>query len=449
MNIVDTNIGLSSFLKILKSDDIILVPIFVDENKHFSINKLCLLYISDFVNNDALLCYDHPECNNLNETSYELLSNYLKNKNIFVINKKINLSFINDKNTYDVSLLEFLGYGAIKTNFYEHTSAHKVLYKNFNNIENFNRFIPLVKWIEYFTELNIKINNIINQYQYLFKDESYNNYNNIFYESFRKLESAGIHVSNNFKNKEYVYNELIYSQYNFYTKTGRPTCNGANINLLGINKSDGSRSFYNSRFGNDGVMLLVDYKSRHLYLIADILNETFTENPHTYLGKIYTGKDKLTDEEYNESKKITYQLLYGNIPKEFETIPLFNKINIFISELYNAYNNDGFIISPIFKRKLLKSSLGELKKQTIFNYYLQCMETEYGINTMMKILNLLENFETKCILYIYDSFLFDFKLSDGKELLNVLFNIINNDNKFPITIEYGKNYHTLQQVFID
>jgi len=448
MHIIDNKNDLSVFLDFLNSNEYIIIPILLDKNKHISINKLCLLYICDLSGNDAILSYDHVELDSI-ESSHQSLLDKLKDKIIFVLNNKSIIFLPTIKNIYSIELLEYIRYGEIKTNFNIETSAHKVIYNNFSEIENINKCIPIVKYIEYFNNTKDKIIDVINLNRHLLTEESYINYNNIVFNSFLSLESSGIHVSSNFKHRQIVYNDLIYPNYNLYTKTGRPSCSSGVVNLLAINKHDGSREFYDSRFGNNGVILLMDYKSRHLYLIAEILRETFEENPHTYFGKIYTGKDILTEEEYNESKKITYQLLYGNIPDEFEVIPFFNKVKIFMNELHDAYNSDGFVITPLYKRKLYKSTLGDLKKQTLFNYYLQAMETEYGVDTMKNIISVLKQYETKCILYVYDSFLFDFNISDDKELLDKLNKIVSNDNKFPVKIEYGKNYNNLNQVFMD
>lgn len=449
MKIIENRTDLELFLNSFESTKFLLLPILSDHIKHGYINRLSLLYISDLKNNEAVLSYNHDECLSLDLTSHQILLDKINNSNIFIINKKNNMFlFPGIKILYDIELMEYMKFGEIKTDFNVKTAAHSIIYKNFYNVDDINSHIPLVKQLEYFDIIKEKANKTICENSDIIEDESYITYNNVLLSFFGIIESNGIFINNKYKNRRVVYNNLIYPKYDFYTKTGRPSCTHHGLNFLSMNKNDGSREVFESRFKHEGRMLLIDYKSRHLYLIADMLKETFKENPHTYFGKIYLGKDKLTKEEYEESKKITYQILYGGVPKEFEKIKFFKKIKKLMEELYKAYNNDGFLITPTHKRKMYKSVLGDLKKQTLFNYYFQAVETEYGINAAKDVIMFLNNYQTKCILYIYDSFLFDFYLHDGKEMLNELVKIISQNNKYPITIQMGKNYNELEEVFI-
>ena len=449
MKIVESKQDLELFLGPIESDKFLVIPVLSDHIKHGYINRLCLLYVNDFNGNEAILSYDHDELNSLDPTCHQMLIDKINNSNIFLLDKKTNMfMFPETRILYDIELIEYIKYGEVKTDFNIKTSAHRLIYKNFHSLEGVNSYIPLVKHIEYFDIVKEKAIKTITDNYDIINDVSYGVMNNIQVSFFGVMEANGIFVNDKYKNRKVVHNNLIYPRYNFYTKTGRPTCNVNGLNFLSMNKNDGSRSIFETRFGKSGKLLLVDYKSRHLYLIAEMIKEKFTENPHTYFGKIYLNKDELTQEEYDESKKITYQILYGGVPKEFEKIPFFGKIKKLMNELHNAYNNDGFLITPLYKRKLYKSQLGDLKKQKLFNYYFQAVETEYGTSALKHIIEYLSKYRSRCILYVYDSFLFDFNVLDGTEVFNDLISIVSENNKFPVSIEVGKNYNDLEEVFI-
>ena len=66
----------------------------------------------------------------------------------------------------------------------------------------------------------------------------------------------------------------------------------------------------------------MDFDSYHIRLIAKLIGYNLPETSiHDYLGKFYFGVDELTDAQRDESKAITFRLLYGGIDKEFLSIP--------------------------------------------------------------------------------------------------------------------------------
>ena len=56
----------------------------------------------------------------------------------------------------------------------------------------------------------------------------------------------------------------------------------------------------------------------------------------------------------------------------------------------------------------------------------------------------LEDYDSKVVLYQYDSILIDFNLQDGKEFLVKVKNIVEQDGKFPVKVAYGKNYNEMK-----
>ena len=141
-------------------------------------------------------------------------------------------------------------------------------------------------------------------------------YEEDFSEALYGIEKHGLNVTD-FKLGESNLvdnNNLVYSQYNMMTPTGRPSNAFGNVNFAALNKKTGQRDCFTSRFGNDGLLIMVDYESYHLRLLANFLEYDLPKTSlHEYLGKYYHGKDTLTEEEYELSKKITFNLIYGGI----------------------------------------------------------------------------------------------------------------------------------------
>ena len=62
-----------------------------------------------------------------------------------------------------------------------------------------------------------------------------------------------------------------------------------------------------------------------------------------------------------------------------------------------------------------------------------------------KINALLGPYETKLVLYTYDSLLFDFAIKDGKQLILDIKDTMT-DKKFPVKIKAGKTMQDLQNM---
>jgi hypothetical protein len=231
-----------------------------------------------------------------------------------------------------------------------------------------------------------------------------------------------------------------HSKYNLYTLTGRPSNTNDGINYAALNKDDGSRARFVSRHDN-GLLVEFDYDAYHLRLIAGLIGYEFPEKSvHTHLGKMYFDTNNLTNEEYEESKRISFRVLYGGIPKEFENIEYFRIAKAYIFELWDNYNDMGYIKTPIFGRRFYKKNYEDMTPQKLFNYLIQAYETEVNIEVMEKIQTLLSDCETKLVLYTYDSFLFDVSPKDGKDLLLKLKNLMG----LPTKSKYGKNYDSMK-----
>ena len=84
-----------------------------------------------------------------------------------------------------------------------------------------------------------------------------------------------------------TYEKIIYSEYNPYTSTGRPSNRFGGLNFAALNKSDGSRKQFISRFSN-GVLVEMDFDAYHLRLIADKIGYDFPSGSvHEHMSKFY------------------------------------------------------------------------------------------------------------------------------------------------------------------
>ena len=265
-------------------------------------------------------------------------------------------------------------------------------------------------------------------------DKHINDYNENIVAPFRKIEQNGLWTEDGFE----------YTKYNLFTTTGRPANSHKGINYAALNKDDGTRMKYKSRH-QGGIIAEFDYDAYHLRLIAKMIGmEQIEGSFHRYLGKLYFDIDNLTDEQYNDSKKISFQILYGGVPKEFLHIEYFKKTNDFIFKLWDIYNSKGYIETPNLKRRFYKSNFKDMNPQKLFNYYIQAYETEMNSQVIKNLHELLDDKFSKMILYIYDAFVFDISSDDGKKILEEIKKLM----VFPVKLKIGRDYHNMRPLDI-
>ena len=262
-------------------------------------------------------------------------------------------------------------------------------------------------------------------------EKEVSSYNENIVCTFRKIEESGLYTRDGYE----------HTKYNVYTTTGRPSNSNKGINYAALNKEDGTRKKYISRF-EGGYLAEFDYDAYHLRLIASLINIEQPEGSfHRYLGKLYFDSDSLTEEQYGESKKISFQILYGGIPREFLRIEYFKRISVYISELWDIYNSKGYIETPILKRRLYKRNLKDMNPQKLFNYLIQAYETEMNCKVLKGIFELLEKYSSKIVLYVYDAFIFDID-PDEKSILKEIQDLMS----FPSKLKIGRDYHTMRSL---
>ena len=421
--IIETVNQFRRFHSKFKSEDCIVIPIFSDTNLHPQENTLSLLYISFIDGKDYMLPFSHSETINLDISYLDKLNSDNKK---YTFNKKELLHAIHLKNVIDVNLQYYMEYNVPLNVDDISTLTHNFFNNKFYNRNNLNSIIPTMKHLEYCRKLSNELKKHIN----LPVHEYYNNdvLNNLQY-----IESNGLKTLN----------DIVFSEYNLYTSTGRPSNRFGGVNFAALNKKDGSRKPYISRFGADGMLVEFDYDAYHLRLIGNLIGYEFPKGSvHEHMAKFY-GCD------YKESKNRSFKYLYGRIPIEVVQMnPFFSKVHDYINEIWSGYKKEDFITSNIYSKKIYRKNLSNMNKNKLFNYLIQLTETENNMRMLTDLISHLKEFkyESKLVLYSYDSFLFDFNMNDGTVFLNAVKDIIEQFGKYPTKVSKGTNYHQMKNI---
>ena len=283
----------------IKDDEIIILPTLTDHRKHYLNNNLSLIYVKKMsTQEEFVIGFDHSELGSL---PIDVLSK-ISAKKFYTINQKYLLPFLNRK-FVDMNTFYYLHKNSIPDWIFE-TPVHLYFERRFPDKNNLNRIIPVAKHIEMHQDNGNKIFQLVRNLSDPPALYSYLLYGRVIYD----LETSGIKINPTLLEKYYpnsiphLFDNKLYSDYNFYTATGRPSNAFAGLNFAAVSKTSGARKTFipqNDKF------LMFDFDSFHLNLIARILKYEFSEkNIHTYLGKFYFNKDVLTDDEYDEANRI-------------------------------------------------------------------------------------------------------------------------------------------------
>ena len=166
---------------------------------------------------------------------------------------------------------------------------------------------------------------------------------------------------------------------------------------------------------------------------------------HEYFGRFYFDTEQLTEEQYEQSKQITFRLLYGGIDAEFLSIPFFKQVNDLVYTLWRHWKAKGYIETPVLKRPITSDSLKNMTANKLFNYFLQATETEVSVQKLRQCLAVLHGHETRMILYTYDSVLFDVPVTEAKDILPRIKDALQQGN-FPVKVSVGNIYSQMNTI---
>ena len=421
MVIVENNEQLSSFLKIYKKQDSIVLPIQSDEHKHPADDDICLIYVQIIDGEEYILSYNHSESLNLDEQP-----NLNSDTKKYTIDKKRLQHLIDIDGVVDVNLLHYIQTNQPLETDNIDTNSHNFFNMKHYRKKNINRVIPILKHLELCRKLSKIMLDVIEKN----KEDVNLSYNDDILNNLSYLEGNGIQTTEG----------MVYSEYKIFTSTGRPSNRFGGTNFAALNKKDGSRKPYVSRCKN-GVLVEMDYDAYHLRLIGERIGYDFPKGSvHEHMAKFY-GVD------YEESKRLSFKYLYGFIPYEVSQLnPFFAKVENYIKKLWEEYNNKEFILSDIYSKRIYRKNLDDMNANKLFNYTIQLMETENNMKVLSELIPNIQDYKSKLILYSYDSFLLDFNMEDGLDYIKKVKEILEQKGKFPVKVSWGLNYHEMKDI---
>jgi hypothetical protein len=313
-------------------------------------------------------------------------------------------------------------------------NAYDFFHSKYYNINKLNEIIPLTKHKEYCDMVFDKIMGYIST---VYEGE----YHSDVIEAFSSIEKNGVKVSDDVcdifdeRVKKHISNGKLYSQYNLWTSTGRPSNAFGSVNFAALTPEK-RRAF----IPENDALVEYDFDAYHLRLIGELVDYQFgKESVHQHLADFYGST-------YEESKQISFKLLYGGITKDIrEKVPFFDKVHDYINLKWSEFNRLDSISTDIYNRRIYKSNIEGMNKNKLFNYSIQAFETERNIKRILAVQGYLKDKETKLVLYGYDSFLFDFKKTDGVETLTDIKNILEH-NDYPTKIKMGYTYSSINDI---
>ena len=384
-------------------------------NLHPVENEVCAIYIRPKDDTKGyIIPINHSETINLTiEDCLKVLNSI---KCIYVRDRKEFLHYFALKHCYQYS-------PSPHTYIPQSTTAHNYIYNKYPTTQDLNTIVPIVKHYEVCEE------NYAN-----FKGEI-----NPFYNKaalvFNQLERAGMKVDPQLFEQYFdqQVDEFIYTQYNLNTLTTRPSNTFNNINFSALNKDNNERKCFIPR---NQSFIEFDISAYHPTLLASLCGYDFgSDDIHLSFSKMY-GVD------YAKAKEITFKQLYGGIWKEYETLDFFRQVKEYTDDLWKTFNTNGYIKCPISDHKFVKNDLENMNPQKLLNYVLQNLETANNVLILYEIFKILRGKNTKLVLYVYDSFLFDYDKSEPDVMLKIL-GIFNKYN-LQVKTKKGTNYANIK-----
>lgn len=397
---------------------------------HPALSNISLIYYRNSVKGYVISC-KHSETFSVN---VEAVKSFVsKHKRVYVLDKKTHSYFLEPDNLVDVLFSVINKEGQLNHEDFK-TKVQLDFENKFQSLKNANELVPVVKHYE-------QLENLYEYYKKYFNKEEKEEFLSKVSSAYKYVESSPIKVTKDFfdqfnvKTPElFLKNDSVYTRYNLYNQTGRPTNSFNGINFLSIPKEESYRKHLVPK-GN--YFIEYDFDGYHIRLIARELGYEFPKGSvHEYLGKKYFDKEVLTEEDYKNSKIITFKQIYGGPLEEYRHIKFFDLIDIFATKLEKTCHSKGYITLP---SGIIIRKSKELSKYKLFNYYIQNLETVNNTVKILKLKDILAEKRTKLVLITYDAFLFDYSIEDGKELLLNIKSVLE-EGGTPTKHKYGINY---------
>lgn len=415
----------------------------LSNNYHPILSEVSLIYYKIKDQKGIIFPISHSEGFSLD---IQVVKNFLlKHKTIYVLDKKQTAHLLGEdflgEHVLDINLLS-LSTSTTPPYIQDlETNIHTHFYQKYGDLKNVNSLIPISKHYETQEKIYQKIVGFMSLGNY----NSY--YNHDYVRVFYNIEKQGIALdlavfTENFKPKNPKFNikdGIIYTQYNLYNFTSRPTNSFNSINFAALPKHGEARS---AIVPQNDILFEFDYEAYHPRILAKFIEYEFgKESVHETLGKMYFKTDELTEEQYSQSKELTFKQLYGGVFQQYKDIPFFQKVAQYTEEIWNIYETKGRL-DLVGGRKLFE--IENPTPQKLLNYKLQSGETFYNVRSILELQEYLATKKSSIILYTYDSVLIDYSRDDGKETLLKIKSLLESTFGFKVKAKYGNNYNNLK-----
>ena len=427
LSILDDYLECSAFLGIIPLND----------RYHPKLNGVSAVYLAFKESKQSFIIpIQHSECDNYN---LEDVINYIKKfKNIYTISRKEALYYLGPNNFVDISLIAILLEGA-KLESRTPVTAIDYFYRVHSDFYPINSIIPIVK-------LHEKWDHVFNSFKrYMIKNlpDYFNFYNKKSINVYYLLEQSGISITNRFfdyyldvEDKYNLLDNKLYTWYNPYTITTRPSNTFNRINFAALNKESGVRGEIVPEFD---FLVEFDFDGSHVRIVCEEIGyELTSEQAHIQLAELYFPNQEITSELYEQSKKVTFNAFYGNIPEKYKGLEIFKKLNNYLIDLESTYVKFGHLTDRYTGRPIhIEGTNPSISK--LLNYNIQSLESSRNVIVLEELLKYLKNKKSNLVLYTYDSFLIDFSKQDGKNVLEDIRIILSSNDKYPVKFKYGKS----------
>lgn len=419
------NVGL---LAKLPTDHVLCIAYSSSDVDHYYTTTVSFVYINDLKGGEYVVGITHNDLAHNDLSVLRVLNKYT----VLAYNSRLISKYVN---SYDLELLHWFYTNEPIPQFVKDSETITAYRKINHSIPNLINFISILTLIQ-------QCQVVVSYYNLTMSDFEITNavryYNDLIFSNLLTIEQNGIAVDHS--------STMQYGYYGITTTTGRPSNHYGGINYMSLNKSDGTRSKYISRFVK-GKLVEIDFKSFHPTLIAKLVGYDFKQNnPYTYLAKKYYATDDPTSEQIQQAKQFTFRQMYGAVDPLYSNIEFFTKITEKVDQLWKQASAVGYIETPIAKRKMQVKFYEQLNPTKLFNYYIQAFETEYMAAVIGKINKVLAGNSTKIVLYLYDSVLLDFDhICDSLQVLNDIYYQLDLLN-LQYTVKIGTNFGDVKQI---
>lgn len=445
MQIVETIEEFETMVSNIHDQLVLMIPYFSDVRSHPVVNPVSLIYLTTG-SQQYVLVINHDDGRHLPSNCLSTLQHRLRHTNIITPSKKRLLHVLPAlERITDIDSISYINDGEIReeASFYS-SSMIMAIQRNRFFTSRAPVCIPLMVILEFF---EMWAEYLWNVYGRRTNQELLDMMNEQIIPVCFEMEHKGIHIDSNkfikkygFKSADLINNGLVYCEYNPYTVAGRVSNHFGGINYASINKSDGTREMFVSRHKKGG-MVLIDFESFHLRLIADLIGfDAPTEPFHEFMVKQYFKTDVFSPDLYDEGKRKTFQNLYSS--HRDVSIPFFADVDRWEQIMWKTFVTEGKLqLSD--GRILIYEKMENPSPGKMFNYILQWQETVIAFKALQNVTPLYKNIDSAIVLFTYDSILIDYNLEDGKELLQETVARLEQNGRFPVRVYAGPSYNNL------